>query len=93
MQPEPAAIAVRSLRLCHPSRRRLCSRHHAGPKFHWFGYYDKRQFDPSGRYVLGMEVGFEHRSPRPDDAVQLGMVDLRRNDLWIPLAQTRAWNW
>jgi hypothetical protein len=34
-----------------------------GPKFHWFGYYDKLQFDPSGRYVLGMEVGFEHRSP------------------------------
>lgn len=20
-----------------------------GPKFHWFGYYDKLQFDPSGR--------------------------------------------
>ena len=30
-----------------------------GPKFHWFGYYDKLQFDPTGRYVLGMEVGFE----------------------------------
>ena len=24
-----------------------------GPKFHWFAYYDKLQFDPSGRYVLG----------------------------------------
>ena len=32
-----------------------------GPKFHWFGYYDKWQFDPSSRYVLGMEVDFEHR--------------------------------
>ena len=27
-----------------------------GPKYHWFGYYDKLQFDPTGRYVLGMEV-------------------------------------
>ena len=34
-----------------------------GPKFHWFGYYDKLQFDPTSRYVLGMEVGFEHRYP------------------------------
>ncbi len=34
-----------------------------GPKFHWFGYYDKLEFDPTGRYVLGMEVDFEHRSP------------------------------
>ena len=32
-----------------------------GPKHHWFGYYDKLQFDPSGRFVLGMEVDFEHR--------------------------------
>ena len=48
-----------------------------GPKFHWFGYYDKLEFDPTGRYVLGMEVDFEHRSPRPDDVIKVGMVDLR----------------
>jgi len=35
-----------------------------GPKHHWFGYYDKLQFDPADRLVLGMEVDFEHRSPR-----------------------------
>ena len=35
----------------------------SGPKHHWFGYYDKLQFDPSGRYVLGMEVDSEHCSP------------------------------
>jgi len=22
-----------------------------GPKFHWFGYYDKLQIDPTGRYA------------------------------------------
>jgi len=64
-----------------------------GPKFHWFGYYDKRQFDSKGRYALAMEVDFEHRSPRPDDVVRLGMVDLEDHDRWIPLAETRAWNW
>jgi hypothetical protein len=64
-----------------------------GPKHHWFGYYDKHEFDPSGRYVLGTEVGFEHRSPRPDDAVGLGMVDLRDGDRWVPLGESRAWCW
>src|SRR5688500_5103223 len=28
-----------------------------GPGFHWFGYYDKLQFDPAGRLVLGMQIG------------------------------------
>ena len=53
-----------------------------GPKFHWFGYYDKREFDPSGRYVLGMEVDFEHRSPAADDTIKVGMVDLEDGDRW-----------
>ncbi len=64
-----------------------------GPKFHWFGYYDKLQFDPSGRYALAIEVGFEHRSPRPDDVVKLGMIDLKDGDRWIDLGQTTAWCW
>ena len=64
-----------------------------GPKFHWFGYYDKLEFDPSCRYVLGMEVDFEHRSPRPDDEIRVGMVDLEDGDRWIDLGSTRAWCW
>lgn len=64
-----------------------------GPKFHWFGYYDKLQFDPTSRYVLGMEVDFEHRSPRPDDVIKVGMVDLAEQDRWIELGESRAWNW
>ncbi len=64
-----------------------------GPKFHWFGYYDKSQFDPASRYVLGMEVDFEHRSPRPDDVVRVGMVDTADGDRWIELGTSCAWNW
>ncbi len=64
-----------------------------GPKFHWFGYYDKLQFDPSGRYVLGMEVDFEHRSPLADDEIRIGMVDLQDNDRWIDLGSSRSWGW
>ncbi|MBI4910680.1 MAG: hypothetical protein HY820_44110 [Acidobacteria bacterium] len=64
-----------------------------GPKFHWFGYYDKLQFDPTSRYVLSNEVDFEHRSPRPDDTIRLGMVDTQDNDRWTGLGETKAWNW
>lgn len=63
------------------------------PRFHWFGYYDKLQFDPTSRYALGMEVGFEHRSPRPDDTIRLGVIDTEDGDRWTEIGETRAWNW
>jgi hypothetical protein len=40
-----------------------------------------------------MEVDFEHRTPRPDDVIKVGMVDLLDNDRWIELGESRAWNW
>jgi hypothetical protein len=64
-----------------------------GPWFHWFGYYDKLQFDPTGRYVLGMEVDFEHRSPKAEDTIRIGMVDLQDGDRWIELGTSSAWGW
>ncbi len=64
-----------------------------GPKFHWFGYYDKLQFDPSNRYVLAMEVDFEHCSPEANDEIRVGMVDLQDNDRWIELGSSKAWGW
>ncbi len=64
-----------------------------GPKFHWFGYYDKLEFDPASRYVLGMEVGFENRTPQPEDVIRVGMVDLARDNRWIELGESRAWCW
>ena len=64
-----------------------------GPNFHWFGYYDKLQFDPSDRYILGMEVDFEGRSPEPEDEIKIGMVALKNNDEWIELGTSKAWSW
>ena len=64
-----------------------------GPRHHWFGYYDKLQFDPSSRFVLGMSVPFEHRSPTADDDITIGMVDIEDHDRWIDLGQSSAWNW
>jgi hypothetical protein len=64
-----------------------------GPKFHWFGYYDKLEVSSDGRYVLANQVDFEHRSPRANDTIKIGMVDTHDRDKWIELGETRAWNW
>lgn len=64
-----------------------------GPKHHWFGYYDKLQFDPSNRYVLGMQVDFEMRSPTKNDIVKLGYIDLKDNDRWTEIGESRSWGW
>lgn len=64
-----------------------------GPRHHWFGYYDKLEFDPSGRYVLSNEVDFEGRSPNADDIIIVGMVDTQDGDKWIELGESRAWGW
>jgi hypothetical protein len=64
-----------------------------GPKFHWFGYYDKYQFDASGRYVLGMAVDFESRSPTAEDKIEIGLIDLADRDKWTRLGESSAWGW
>ncbi len=63
------------------------------PGFHWFGYYDKFQFSPDGRFILGNEVDFENRSPRPNDPIGVGMVDTVLGDRWVRFGTSRAWSW
>ena len=81
---EPAAAPTESL----PPIRQITR----GPRFHWFGYYDKFQFSADNRFVLGNEVEFEGRSPRAEDRIRVGMVDLQEGDRWIELGSTCAWN-
>jgi hypothetical protein len=64
-----------------------------GPKFHWFGYYDKFGFSADNRYLLSNQVDFEHRSPTADDVIRVGMVDLADQDRWIELGESLAWGW
>lgn len=64
-----------------------------GPKFHWFGYYDKLQFSPDNRLVLCNQSTFENRSPKPDDEIRVGMIDIHDNDRWHDLGSSRAWCW
>ena len=64
-----------------------------GPKYHFFGYYDKCPWDASGRTMLGMEVGFMDRQPKPDDRLTIGRIDLQNDNRFEPLDETVAWCW
>jgi hypothetical protein len=64
-----------------------------GPDFHWFGYYDKLQFDPTSRFALGVANHFQHRLVTAADTLKIGMVDLEGGDTWIPLGETKSWSW
>jgi len=59
-------------------------RHWRGPKGHWFSYYDKFQTDRLivMRYLCS---GFWRSSPKPDDAIKVGMIDLHNHNEWIEL--------
>ncbi|WP_182867617.1 hypothetical protein [Stieleria mannarensis] len=64
-----------------------------GPQHHWFGYYDKREFDPTNTLVLSNEVAFEGRSPTGEDTIAVGYVDTSDNDRWHPIGTSNAWGW
>ncbi len=64
-----------------------------GPSHHWFGYYDKLEFDPSGRFVLTAEVDFEGRSPKPEDTIRVGYIDLDDSNAWHEIGTSVAWGW
>jgi hypothetical protein len=65
----------------------------AGPKYHFFGYYEKCPWDTSARYHLALEVPFMDRMPRPDDAATVGLIDLADGNRFQPLDHTAAWCW
>jgi hypothetical protein len=65
-----------------------------GPSSHFFGYYEKTPWSGDGRFLLALRTDADDtRMPGPADVAEVGMVDLADGGHWIPLAQTRAWNW
>ena len=85
----PFSAAAKDAQAEYPPQRTITK----GPKAHWFAYYDKLEFDPTGRLCLAMEVDFEHRSPTADDVIKMGMVDLEDGDKWYPFGESRSWGW
>lgn len=63
-----------------------------GPAHHFFGYYDRCPYSPSGRYLLALEVDFSERPPRADDVARIGVIDLQGEREFEAVAETTAWN-
>jgi hypothetical protein len=63
------------------------------PAYTGFWFYDEQQFDPSGRYALGMTVYFKDRKVTPSDRGDIGYFDLQDGFKWTKIGETTAWNW
>lgn len=64
----------------------------AGPKRHFFGYYEKCPWNDSMTQMLVHEVDFDERPPGPDDAAVVGIVRLDKSNRFEPIGETLAWN-
>ncbi len=61
-------------------------------KEHLFAsYYGINSFDRSQRYATVLETDIRYKLPDENEPATLGLVDLKTYE-FIPLAQTRAWN-
>ena len=63
-----------------------------GSREHFFAsYYGINSFDATERYVTVLETDIKNKLPDENDPATLGLVDLKTNT-FIPLTETRAWN-
>jgi len=64
-----------------------------GHKHHFFGYYNKSIWDPSGRYVLALEVDRLTGDLTGKEPATVGYFDLENEEVFHPVDTTTAWNW
>ncbi len=65
----------------------------AGPKDHLFAsYYAIDAWNADGRYATVLETDVKGRLPTEDDVATLGVVDFKEGNRFIPLTETRCWN-
>jgi H+-translocating NAD(P) transhydrogenase subunit beta len=64
-----------------------------GEKNSFFGYYNKTNWDPQGRFLLGHRVEAMDFPLQPDSVTEVGFFDLDNGDLFHSCGRTTAWNW
>ena len=71
-----------------------CKRVGRNRAHHFFGYYNKSNWDPSGRYILAQEVPWRDAYLVPDLTAQVGYFDTAIDDgVFHAVGETRTWNW
>lgn len=62
--------------------------------FHYFfGYYDKSPLSKDYTKLLALKVSFLNRLPSANDIAVVGYFDLKKENQFVELAQTRTFNW
>jgi hypothetical protein len=64
-----------------------------GQQHYFFGYYNKTNWDRSGRYLLAQQVPYKDVRLAPDCVAGIGYFDLEQGQRFHRVAETRAWNW
>lgn len=64
-----------------------------GQQHYFFGYYNKTNWDRSGRYLLAQQVPYKDVRLTPDCVAGIGYFDLEQGQRFHRMAETRAWNW
>ena len=65
----------------------------SGPKDHLFAsYYAINAWSADGRYATVLETDVKGRLPTETDVATLGVVDAQDNNRFVPLTDTRCWN-
>lgn len=64
-----------------------------GQQHHFFGYYNKTNWDKSGRYLLAQQVPYKDVRLAPDCVATIGYFDLEHGQRFHRVSETRAWNW
>ena len=72
--------------------KNIISRVTDGPKFHFFGYYEKTPWSNNEKYLLCHETTFMDRPPSAGDPCVVGYINLD-NKKFHPIAETHAWSW
>ena len=60
---------------------------------YFFGYYDKLQLSRDNSKFLALKVNFINRVPDKNDTAIIGYFDLQKDNRFIEVSTTRAFNW
>ena len=63
-----------------------------GPKNHFFGFHDICPWNESEEFLLALETDLISRTPTYSDFAKIGIIDLKNNNSFYPIAETSAWN-
>lgn len=64
-----------------------------GGPHHFFGYYNKSNWDRTGRYLLAQQVPWMDADLTPASTACVGYFDLQDGDRFHSVGETTAWNW